>query len=87
MRIEVRKPTEEEAQEAENWPIWSKEVSEFPWSYAEKETCLILKGRAEVETSNGETVEFGEGDLAIFPQGLECTWRIKEDLEKKYKFG
>jgi uncharacterized cupin superfamily protein len=27
-----------------NWPIWTKEVSEFPWSYDEQETCYFLEG-------------------------------------------
>ena len=27
-----------------NWPIWTCEVSEFPWQYDVKESCLILDG-------------------------------------------
>lgn len=87
MKIEVKKPTEEEMKNAENWPMWSKEISEFPWNYSEKETCLILKGRAEVETSDGEKVEFSAGDFVIFPSGISCTWRIIEPIEKRYNFG
>lgn len=87
MTIEVRKPTEEEIKTAGSWSAWEKEVSEFPWSYADKETCLILKGKAEVEGKNGEGASFGAGDFVVFPQGLECTWKIKEPIEKKYKFG
>lgn len=87
MEIEVRKPTEEEIKITESWPTWSKEVSEFPWSYSEKETCLILKGRAEVVGAGGEKIEFSAGDFVIFPQGLECTWKILEPVEKKYNFG
>lgn len=87
MTIEVRKPTEEEIKTAESWPTWSKKISEFPWSYSEKETCLILGGKAEVETMDGGKVEFEAGDFVIFPQGLNCTWRIIEPIEKKYNFG
>ncbi|HOZ55799.1 MAG: Cupin domain protein [Parcubacteria group bacterium ADurb.Bin316] len=87
MTIEIRKPSEEEIKMAETWPTWTKEVSEFPWSYNEPETCLILKGKAEVTTKEGETVSFGAGDFVIFPAGLECTWKIIEPIEKKYKFG
>jgi len=86
MNIEVRKPTEEEIKMAESWPIWIKEASEFPWSYADKETCLILKGKAQV-IAGDETVEFGAGDWVVFPQGLECTWKILEPIEKHYNFG
>lgn len=86
MNIEVRKPTEEEIEEAQNWPIWEKEVSEFPWSYDSTETCLILEGEAEVKTSEGEKVSFKEGDLVIFKVGTNCTWRIVEPIKKKYNF-
>jgi uncharacterized protein len=87
MTIEVRKPTEEEKKAAEGWPTWSKEISEFPWSYSEKETCLILRGAAEVEGKNGEKANFSAGDWVVFPQGLECVWRVKDSIEKKYKSG
>lgn len=87
MNIEKRKPSEEEIKMAESWPIWTKEVSEFDWNYNEKETCLILKGKAEVTSKDGEKASFGAGDFVIFPVGLECTWKIIEPIEKKYKFG
>jgi len=87
MIVEIKKPIEEEIKMAEGWPTWTKEVSEFDWSYNEKETCLILKGRAEVTSKDGETASFGAGDFVVFPVGLECTWKIIEPIEKKYKFG
>lgn len=31
MKVEVRKPTKEELNEAKNWPTWEKEPSTFPW--------------------------------------------------------
>lgn len=85
--IEVRKPTEEEIKMAESWPTWSKEISEFPWSYGEKETCLILKGKTEVTSDDGEKSVFGAGDWVVFPEGMNCTWKITEPIEKKYNFG
>ncbi|MCS7239195.1 MAG: cupin domain-containing protein [Thermoguttaceae bacterium] len=86
MRIEVRKPTPQEVAEMKNCPIWEKEPSEFPWYYDEKETCLILEGQVTVEAP-GQTVTFGPGDLVVFPQGLSCTWKVKERVRKHYKFG
>lgn len=85
--VEVRKPTEEEIKMAESWPTWSKEVSEFLWSYGETETCLILKGKAEVTSDGGEKAVFGAGDWVVFPKGMNCTWKITEAIEKKYNFG
>jgi uncharacterized cupin superfamily protein len=86
MKPKVKKPTEKERQEAESWPIWEKEESAFPWEYDEQETCLILKGKAVVKTSEGN-VEFGAGDYIVFPRGLKCTWEIKEKIRKHYNFG
>ncbi|MFA6318934.1 MAG: cupin domain-containing protein, partial [Elusimicrobiota bacterium] len=57
MKIEVRKPTEEEEKRASSWPIWTKEASSFPWTYDAGETCLILEGEVTVKTS-GEEVSF-----------------------------
>lgn len=27
-----------------DWPTWSSEVSTFPWTYDEPETCYFLEG-------------------------------------------
>jgi uncharacterized cupin superfamily protein len=86
MSIQVRKPTAQEQQEMKKWPIWEKEPSEFPWHYDEKETCLILEGEVTVEAAD-QTVTFGPGDLVIFPQGLDCTWKVKQPVRKHYNFG
>lgn len=87
MSIIVRTPTEQEVTLAQTWPVWEKEVSTFPWSYDMQETCLIISGQAEVESSDGEVVTFGAGDWVVFPAGLACTWRITQDLAKNYHFG
>ena len=71
----------------DDWPIWTKEESEFPWSYDECETCFLLEGEVEVTTADGETVRFGQGDLVTFPQGLSCTWKITRAVRKHYRFG
>ena len=84
--IQGRKQTEQEIQEASDWPIWEKESSEFPWQYDEQETCLILEGKAEVITDD-KKITFEDGDYVIFPKGLRCDWHIKEKIKKHYKFG
>ena len=33
---------------AREWPIWASEVSEFPWHYDQRETCLLLEGEVTV---------------------------------------
>ena len=69
------------------WPIWTKEASEFPWTYASPETCYFLEGDVVVTPDGGEPVEVGKGDLVTFPQGMSCTWHIRKDVRKHYQFG
>ena len=69
------------------WPIWTKEASEFPWSYDEQEVCYFLEGEVEVTPEGGEPVRVKKGDLATFPKGMSCTWKIIKDVKKHYKFG
>ena len=39
------------------------------------------------ETAADQTVSFGPGDYVVFPQGLDCTWKVKKTIRKHYKFG
>lgn len=89
MKIKIEKPTNDqiESMGIKSWPIWTKEVSEFPWTYDDKETCLILKGRVFVTPDGGEPVEINVGDLVEFPAGMSCVWKITQDIRKHYKFG
>jgi len=87
MSVEIRKPTDEEKREARSWPIWTKEVSEFPWHYDERETCLLLEGEVTVIDEQGRSLSFGAGDLVVFPSGMSCTWRITKAVRKHYRFG
>jgi uncharacterized protein len=80
-------PAKLEVLGAYDWPIWKKAVSRFPWRYARKETCYLLRGRVIVTPDGGEPQAFKRGDLITFPEGLSCTWEILEDIEKHYTFG
>lgn len=70
----------------ESWPIWEKEVSQFPWSYDAKEVCLILEGAVTVTPDGGEPVLIQAGDLVTFPQGMSCEWNITQPIRKHYTF-
>lgn len=70
-----------------SWPIWTKEVSEFPWFYEKSETCYFLTGEVVVIPDGGEAVQMGEGNLVTFPAGMQCTWKIVKDVRKHYRFG
>ena len=62
-----------------NWPIWTKEISTFPWTYSESETCFFLEGEVIVTPKNGTPVKMGKGDLVTFPSGMSCDWEIRVD--------
>ncbi len=70
-----------------NWPVWTKEVSEFPWTYAESETCYFTEGEVVVTPDGGEPIAMGKGDLVTFSSGLSCTWNIRQPVRKHYNFG
>ncbi len=71
----------------QGWPIWSSGVSRFPWTYDERETCLLLEGDVTVTTDGGQPVRFGTGDLVVFEAGLSCTWDVHAPVRKHYRFG
>ena len=70
-----------------DWPIWTKEISRFPWTYDERETCYFLEGDVIVTPDGGEPVRVGAGDLVTFPAGMSCTWDIRAPVQKHYQFG
>ena len=68
------------------WPIWTKERSEFPWTYDSSETCYFLEGEVVVTADDGEQVEVGKGDLVTFPRGMSCTWKVIAPVRKHFTF-
>jgi uncharacterized protein len=86
--VTVKKPTADELAKlgVDGWGVWEKEPSEFPWSYEEKETCYILEGEAEVSYL-GRKAAFKAGDLVVFPKGIDCVWKIRKRIRKRYLLG
>ncbi len=84
-----RQPSQERLNQlgVSSWSIWTKEVSEFPWTYDEQETCYFLEGDVVVTPDEGEPVEMGKGDLVTFSAGMSCTWNIRSNVRKHYQFG
>ena len=82
-------PSEERLKElgVAEWPIWEKEVSEFPLDFDEKETAYVLKGEIIVTPVDGEPVRIVAGDLVVFPEGLETDWEVVKPLRKHYNHG
>jgi len=84
----VRKPDEKELETegVRSWPIWTKEESEFPWSYDSSETCYFLEGDVIVTPEGGKPIRVGAGDLVTFPKGMSCTWKVQKAVRKHYTF-
>lgn len=70
-----------------DWAIWSKEISVFPWRYDCDETCYFLAGEVVVTPEGGDPVVMGKGDLVTFAAGLACSWDIRREVRKHYRFG
>ncbi len=85
----THQPSEDQLRQlgVHNWAIWTKEASEFPWTYDEQEVCYFLEGDVVVTPATGEPVRVGKGDLVTFPAGLSCTWQVISPVKKHYRFG
>jgi len=70
-----------------SWGIWTREISKFPWTYDEPETCYFLEGDVIVTPAGRRPVRIGQGDLVTFPAGMSCTWDIRVPVRKHYRFG
>jgi uncharacterized cupin superfamily protein len=38
-------------------------------------------------TTEEETVTIKPGDYVVFPEGLNCTWKVNAAVRKHYNFG
>ena len=86
--ISIERPDEMKLRETGvfSWPVWEKEVSEFPWMYNMEEVCYILEGEATITPENGRPVTIKHGDLVSFPRGMKCRWEITSPIRKHYDF-
>lgn len=70
-----------------DWPIWCCEVSEFLWSYEQREVCYLLEGKVVVTPEDGAPIESVAGDLVVFPAGMNCQWEVEQAVRKHYRLG
>lgn len=82
----IKKPSQKEIDGLKTEPVWEHEAAQFPWSYSEKELCLLLEGDVTVKCADGE-YRFGAGDMVEFAEGLSCEWIIHKKVRKHYRFG
>jgi len=86
-KVNIEKFSEEKLKKLgiNSWPIWTKEISRFDWTYSGNEECYIIEGEFVVETEDG-VFEIKAGDFVTFKDGLNCTWDIKKPVKKHYNF-
>eukprot|EP00448_Togula_jolla_P007066 CAMPEP_0170613776 /NCGR_PEP_ID=MMETSP0224-20130122/24452_1 /TAXON_ID=285029 /ORGANISM="Togula jolla, Strain CCCM 725" /LENGTH=135 /DNA_ID=CAMNT_0010939399 /DNA_START=26 /DNA_END=433 /DNA_ORIENTATION=- len=91
--IIVEKMSKEEAEakyKISSWGTWGCDVSKFDWTYSGTEAAYILEGEVTV-TPTGEwkevkPVTIGEGDYAVFPDGMTCVWDVHKAIKKHFNF-
>ena len=64
--------------------FWRREPDTWSFQRTYDEVALILAGRADIETSTGDVLSIGAGDVLITPKGSSGTWRITETIVKFY---
>ena len=62
--------------------VWECTAGSFNWHYGEDETVYIISGEVFISTENGEESRLGEGDMAVFPGGVSCKWRVTTPVKK-----
>jgi len=62
--------------------VWECTVGSFIWHYGEDETVYIISGEVFISTENGQERRLGEGDMAVFPGGVSCRWRVTAPVKK-----
>ena len=69
-----------------SWGIWTKEISEFPWTYDSQEQFYVLEGHVIITPDGGEPVEAKVGDFVTCPAGMSCKWQVLEPIRKHFNF-
>jgi uncharacterized cupin superfamily protein len=62
--------------------VWDCTPGSFKWHYSKDETIHFLSGEAFMIDDAGEEHRFGPGDIAFFPAGSACTWRVTKHIRK-----
>lgn len=68
---------------------WGCPPGKITLKYDATETCYFVRGRVKAYSkgsTSDDAVEFGAGDVVIFPKGLSCIWDVSVAVDKYYKF-
>lgn len=62
--------------------VWECTAGVFTWNYHKDETIVVVSGEVFLTLQNGEERRLGPGDLAFFPAGSSCQWRVPVRVRK-----
>jgi uncharacterized protein len=65
-----------------NIVVWECTAGIFEWHYNKDEILFVIAGEAFITDEKGEERRLGPGDIAFFPAGTSCTWRVPELIKK-----
>jgi ethanolamine utilization protein EutQ (cupin superfamily) len=57
------------------------------WTLPDRETVLVLEGKATIEVVGGPTLELKAGDIASLPKGAQTTWRLTLPFKEFWVLG
>ncbi len=72
------------ADEASSAGFWQASAGRSYWKFDYTEVIFVLEGRLIVTEDDGEAVELGPGDTAVFPTGWQGEWNIVDEMKKFY---
>ena len=62
--------------------VWDCTPGRFNWQYFQDETVYIISGEVFITDESGSERRLGAGDMALFPAGSSCTWRVTSHVRK-----
>jgi uncharacterized cupin superfamily protein len=62
--------------------VWECTAGRFNWHYGEDETIVVISGEVFITNEKGEEKRLGPGDMAFFPAGSSCIWRVVDRVKK-----
>jgi uncharacterized cupin superfamily protein len=62
--------------------VWECTPGQFNWHYSDDETVVLLSGEVFISNGKGPERRLSAGEMAFFPAGSSCTWRITDRVRK-----
>jgi uncharacterized cupin superfamily protein len=57
------------------------------WILPQREVLLVLEGTAQIQITDGPTLNLRAGDMATIPAGVETTWHVSASFKEFWVLG